>query len=71
MQHLARVALTLGVLAALPATAAEQLVGRARVLDGDTIVVAGVHVQLQGVAAPGVAHPGQPHDEPGGMSAGS
>jgi hypothetical protein len=31
---------------ALPATAAEPLVGWARVIDGDTIVVAGVPVRL-------------------------
>jgi micrococcal nuclease len=43
--------------------------GRARVIDGDTIVVGGVHVRLQGVAAPEVAHPGQPQDEPGGPEA--
>ena len=36
------------------------------VIDGDTIVVGGVHVRLQGVAAPEVAHPGQLQDEPGG-----
>jgi endonuclease YncB( thermonuclease family) len=46
-----RAVLTLDVLAALPATAAEQLVGRARVIGGDTIVVDGIHVQLQGMAA--------------------
>ena len=38
-------------------------------IDGDTIVVGGVHVRLQGVAALEVAHPGQPHDEPGGPQA--
>jgi endonuclease YncB( thermonuclease family) len=57
------------VLLALPVMAAERLVGRARVIDGDTIVVGGVHVRLQGVAAPEVAHPGQPQDEPGGPEA--
>ncbi len=70
MQLVAYLALILAILAS-PAIAAERLVGRARVIDGDTLVVGGVHVRLQGVAAPGVAHPGQPHDEPGGMSAGS
>jgi hypothetical protein len=48
---------------------AERLIGRAHVIDGDTLVVAGVHVRLQGVAAPEVAHPGLPHDEPGGPEA--
>jgi endonuclease YncB( thermonuclease family) len=39
------------------------------VIDGNTIVVGGVHVRLQGVAALEVAHPGQPYDEPGGPEA--
>jgi micrococcal nuclease len=63
-----RLVLLLGLLAS-PAVAAERLVGRARVIDGDTLVVGGVHVRLQGVAAPEVAHPGQPQDEPGGPAA--
>ena len=41
----------------LPA-AGERLAGRASVLDGDTIAVGGVHVRLEGVAAPEVPHPG-------------
>jgi endonuclease YncB( thermonuclease family) len=49
--------------------AAERLVGRVRVIDGGALVVGGVHVRLQGVAAPEVAHPGQPHDELGGPEA--
>ena len=52
----------------LPAGAAERLAGRARVLDGDTIVVSGIHVRLKGVAAPEVAHFGKP-SEPGGEAA--
>jgi micrococcal nuclease len=64
MQPTVRLVLLLGLLA-LPADAAERLVGRAHVINGDTIVVGGVHVRLQGVAAPEVAHPGQPQDEPG------
>jgi micrococcal nuclease len=32
-------------------------------------VVDGLHVRLQGVAAPEVAHPGSPHDESGGPEA--
>jgi micrococcal nuclease len=39
------------------------------VIDGDPIVVGGVHVRLQGVAAPEVAHLGLPQDEPGGPQA--
>ena len=46
-------------LVALPAVAAERLVGRAHVIDGDTIVVDGIHVRLKGVAAPEVAHAGE------------
>ncbi len=56
------------LLATLPAHAAERLVGRAHVLDGDTIVVAGIHVRLKGVAAPEVAHAGEA-GEPGGDEA--
>ena len=37
-------------------------------LDGDTIVVSGIHVRLKGVAAPEVAHFGEP-GEPGGEAA--
>ena len=36
----------------------DTLRGRAEVLDGDTISVEGVHVRLQGVAAPEIAHEG-------------
>ena len=56
------------VLTALPAFAAERLVGRAHVLDGDMVVVAGIHVRLKGVAAPEVAHTGEA-GEPGGDAA--
>jgi endonuclease YncB( thermonuclease family) len=45
------------------------LVGRAHVIDGDPLVVGGVHVRLRGVAAPEVVHPGQSHNEPGGPEA--
>ena len=46
-----RTLLALAVLAtALPAAAGERLAGRAHVLDGDTIVVDGIHVRLKGVA---------------------
>ena len=48
--------------------AGERLAGRAHVLDGDTIVVSGIHVRLKGVAAPEVAHFGEP-GEPGGEAA--
>src|SRR4051794_1481739 len=51
--------------AAVPAAAGERLAGRAHVLDGDTIVVDGIHVRLKGVAAPEVPHFGHP-GEPGG-----
>jgi endonuclease YncB( thermonuclease family) len=53
---------------AVPAVAGERLAGRAHVLDGDTIAVGGVHVRLKGVAAPEVAHFGDP-SEPGGEEA--
>jgi endonuclease YncB( thermonuclease family) len=56
------------LLVPLAASAADRLVGRARVIDGDTLAVAGVHVRLKGVAAPEVAHPGHP-GEPGGEAA--
>ncbi len=68
MRPALRLVLLLALLAS-PAVAAERLVGRARVIDGDTFVVGGVHVRLQSVAAPEVAHPGQPQDEPGGLAA--
>lgn len=51
-----------------PIAADERLAGRARVLDGDTIVVDGIHVRLKGVAAPEVGHFGKP-GEPGGEAA--
>jgi micrococcal nuclease len=44
---------------ALPASAGERLAGRAKVIDGDTITVDGIHVRLKGVAAPEVAHFGR------------
>ena len=53
---------------ALPAGAGERLAGRAHVLDGDTIAVGGIHVRLKGVAAPEVAHFGEP-GEAGGEEA--
>src|SRR4051794_19417347 len=53
---------------ALPASAGERLAGRAKVIDGDTIVVDGIHVRLKGVAAPEVAHFGR-GGEPGGEEA--
>lgn len=56
------------LLAASPVLALDRLAGRAHVLDGDTIVVSGIHVRLKGVAAPEVAHPGDP-GEPGGPEA--
>jgi len=68
MRPALRPVLLLALLAS-PAVAAERLVGRARVIDGDTIVVGGVHVRLQGVAAPEVEHPGFPHDKPSGPEA--
>lgn len=43
--------LAIGLILATPA-AAEQLVGRALTIDGDTLRVGGVAVRLQGVAAP-------------------
>src|SRR4051812_16174562 len=53
---------------ALSAAAGERLAGRAHVLDGDTIVVNGIHVRLKGVAAPEVAHYAEP-GELGGEAA--
>jgi endonuclease YncB( thermonuclease family) len=48
----------------------EALRGRAQVLDGDTITVEGVHVRLQGVAAPELDHAGLGiEQEPGGPEA--
>jgi endonuclease YncB( thermonuclease family) len=44
----------------VPAVAGERLAGRAHVLEGDTIVVSGIHVRLKGMTAPEVAHVGQP-----------
>ena len=64
---LSRTSVTLALLA-IPAAASERLAGRAHVLDGDTIVVSGIHVRLKGVAAPEVAHFGDP-GEPGGEAA--
>jgi endonuclease YncB( thermonuclease family) len=43
---------------AAPAAAAERLTGTARVVDGDTLDVAGVRVRLKGVAAPELHEPG-------------
>ena len=45
---------------ASPALAAEQLSGRARIIDGDTLSIGGVNVRLQGIAAPELAHGGEP-----------
>ena len=53
---------------ALPVVAGERLAGRARVTDGDTLRVGGVAVRLKGLAAPEVAHFGDP-GEPGGIEA--
>jgi endonuclease YncB( thermonuclease family) len=46
----------------------ERLAGRARVLDGETVVVDGIPVRLKGVAAPEVAHYDK-SGEPGGGAA--
>jgi endonuclease YncB( thermonuclease family) len=52
------------------ASRSEALQGRAHVLDGDTISVEGVHVRLQGVAAPEIPHEGLGIEaEPGGEQA--
>src|SRR3954467_1514251 len=56
------------LLLALPAHAADRLAGRAHVIDGDTIVVSGIHIRLKGIAAPEIPHPGSP-GEPGGAEA--
>jgi endonuclease YncB( thermonuclease family) len=62
-------ALALAAIFLATPVAAEQLHGRAHVLDGDTIVVGGIHVRLKGVAAPEVSHAGDP-GEPGGEAEG-
>ena len=64
---IARVLAVLLILAA-PVIAGERLVGRARVTDGDTLRVGGVAVRLKGLAAPEVAHGGDP-GESGGVEA--
>ena len=51
-------------LLAVPA-AAEQLVGRSRVIDGDTIVVGGIAVRLEGIAASEVARGNSPGERGG------
>ena len=61
-------AIILAAVLAAPAAAGERLVGRARVTDGDTLRVGGVAVRLKGLAAPEVAHGGDP-GEPGGIAA--
>jgi micrococcal nuclease len=53
-----RVLLLLLAGAAPAADAAERLAGVARVVDADTLDVAGVRVRLKGVAAPELAEPG-------------
>jgi endonuclease YncB( thermonuclease family) len=50
---------------AVPVVAAERLAGTARVVDGHTLDVAGVRVRLKGVAAPEVAHAGDPGERGG------
>ena len=68
MTRCAVLALLLALSLAAPAAAGERLTGRAHVTDGDTISVGGVAVRLKGVAAPEVAHFGDP-GEPGGEAA--
>jgi endonuclease YncB( thermonuclease family) len=63
-----RIAIALLLALTVPATAGERLVGRAHVTDGDTLRVGGVAVRLKGLAAPEVAHFGDPA-EPGGEAA--
>lgn len=55
--------LLLAGLGALPASAAQSRVldGIPRVLDGDTIVVAGVHLRLNGIDAEEVSYPSEPY----------
>lgn len=50
-QMIARTALLLLLFPAVSAGAAEPLRGRAHVLDGDTIIVAGRHIRLSGIDA--------------------
>ena len=68
MTRCAVLALLLALSLAAPAAAGERLTGRAHVTDGDTISVGGVAVRLKGVAAPEIAHFGDP-GEPGGTEA--
>lgn len=42
------------------AHALDRLAGPARVIDGDTIAVSGIHIRLKGVAAPELREPGGP-----------
>ena len=63
-----RMAIVTWIAATFPVAAGERLTGRARVLDGDTIVVGGIAVRLKGVAAPEAAHFGSPGG-PGGEEA--
>ena len=49
--------------------AGQLLHGTGQAVDGDTIIVVGVHVRLQGVAAPEIAHPDKPKAESGGDAA--
>ncbi len=48
------------ILLASPALAGETISGPARARDGDTLVVAGVPVRLNGVASPEMSEPGGP-----------
>src|SRR4051794_40236002 len=69
IRHHGQLVLAVPLLAVFaPAAAGERLAGRAHVLDGDTVVVDGIHVRLKGVAAPEVAHYAVP-GEPGGEAA--
>jgi micrococcal nuclease len=58
-------AITIALLLTAPAYA-DEISGRVRVIDGDTIVVNGAHVRLNGVDAPEVAHPYHEYDDPFG-----
>lgn len=45
-------ALSLGAALVMPAVAAEPIIGRASVIDGDTIEISGKRIRLHGVDAP-------------------
>src|SRR5690349_19409564 len=60
-----RIFMILSIALAAPVSAGERLSGRTRVINGDTVAVGGVTVRLKGIAAPEVAHHGDPGEHRG------